>query len=112
MGCAAAESRVAAPLSKDDKSQRGGIKLLEFKVKSSTPGRQFSAEISALGGDLSLATRFANQVYLPTVSFQARSFLGAVGLRAPDNDRWKWLREAGSLHWQGKCEMRPASSGG
>ena len=29
---------------------------------------------------------------------------------APDNNRWKWLREGGSMLWQGKYEMRPASS--
>ena len=28
---------------------------------------------------------------------------------APDNHRWKALREHGNLHWQGKYEMRPAS---
>ena len=48
----------------------GGIKLMEFKVKGSKPGRQFSAEISVLGGGasaaVSVAAQFAKQEHLPT----------------------------------------------
>ena len=40
----------------------GGIKLLEFKVKGSKPGRQFSAEISLLGGGVSVAAQFASKI--------------------------------------------------
>ncbi|CAE7310294.1 Parp12 [Symbiodinium natans] len=122
--------------------QRGGIKIMEFKVKGSKPGRQFSAEISLLGGGVSVAARFAKQEHLPTdwehysvyaasVVFEYHNDQGpefnihldpTVGVRllgedvlpnavllgsdwAPDNDRWKWLREHGNLHWQGKYAM-------
>ena len=119
---------------------------MEFKVKGSKPGRQFSAEISLLGGagggDASVVAAFAKQEHLPTdwkhysvyaasVVFEYHNDQGpefnihldpTVGVRllgedvlpnavllgshwAPDNDRWKWLREHGNLHWQGKYAM-------
>ena len=39
---------------------------MEFKVKGSKPGRQFSAEVSVHGGGASVGTRFAKEVRLPT----------------------------------------------
>eukprot|EP00439_Symbiodinium_sp_Y106_P020473 s4887_g2.t1 len=87
MGCAASASKSAAvaPDNKDEKLQRGGVKLLEFKVKGSKPGREFSAEISLLGGGVSVAAQFAKKEHLP-IDWQHYSVYAAKVIFEYHND--------------------------
>ncbi|CAE7258218.1 panB [Symbiodinium sp. CCMP2592] len=89
MGCGAAtasKSAAVAPDKKVEKLQRGGIKLLEFKVKGSKPGREFSAEISLLGGGVSAAAQFAKKEHLP-IDWQHYSVYAAKVVFEYHNDQ-------------------------
>ncbi|CAE7204598.1 unnamed protein product [Symbiodinium sp. CCMP2592] len=124
------------------KKLKGGTKLLDFRVRGSKPGREFSAEIGALGNGVSVRAQVAKRDQLPVewrkyCVYVAQAVLeyhndegpehnihlnAAVGVRLlgqnvlpnaeipgvgwdRNNPRWRWLQGNGNLHWRAKYVM-------
>ena len=124
-------------------------RLVEFRVRGSTPGRRLSAYLVLHddSGHKICDLPLLKSIILPSestaycfdveqVAFTYHNDQGpehnihldtSMGVRllgedvlasavllgsgwGPDNPRWKWLREHGNLHWQGKYELMPADS--